>query len=158
MFIEVNGRPNTVILQRWSQRNRWADVGSYTHNEGVDYVVAHNLLSGTADFFNHRLIIRGKKSKREIQVLSGRALDFYRILQNVGNSSSRFIRRANGEMYNNFDNPTCLPMKKLKEFIKSHNGIKKAKLRAITATDGSLRTWDVTFNDEHKEAFSLFWS
>lgn len=77
MFIEVKGKPKTVIIQKLTKANKWVDVGSITLLKGIDFKTADKILSSCATLKTpHRLIIRGKKSKREFQVLSSRSEDF----------------------------------------------------------------------------------
>ena len=50
MFIEVHGKPKEVIIQKWTKKNTWVDIGRYYNNEGFDFLKADNLLSMQQDF------------------------------------------------------------------------------------------------------------
>lgn len=160
MFIEVYGKPKEVIIQKWTKKNTWTDIGRYYDNEGFDFLKADNLLSMQQDFSlsnnEFRLILRGKVSKREFQVLSTRAIEFYRLLALMENDNTRHLMCDGLKMFANNENPCVLKLWRLREMIRSAGGIKKATVRPTSKDDGYLETWDVIFNNGEEHTFSKF--
>lgn len=164
MFIEVKGRPKEVVIQKLTKRNEWMDVGSYRDNGGLDYWKVRDLLEfkqGTSDV-HYRLIIRGKKSKRELQVLSSRAFDFYDVLAQMARDKQIYLSYMSSTkrniMFANNENPHTLHAADLHNMILSGNGIEKSYFRPTSETDGYLDTYDVTFVDGTTGTFSVLHS
>lgn len=161
MFIEVKGRPKEVVIQKLTKRNEWIDIGSYRDNEGFDYYKARALLEfkqGISEV-HYRLLIRGKKSKRELQVLSSRAFDFYDVLASMAHNKQIYLSYMSPTkgniMFANNENPHALHASDLHNMIMAGNGIQKAYFRPPSEADGLLDTYDITFVDGTTGTFSV---
>lgn len=162
MFIEVKGKPKEVIVQKWTKKNTWVDVSRYYNGDGIDYKKAYNLLLMHQDFSlnnnEYRLILRGKVSKREFQVLSTRAIGFYNFLVGMESNNTIHLMCDGLKMFANNENPHVLKLHVLRDMIQKYGGIKNAATRTICNEDGGLETWDVYFNNNEKHTFSVFYS
>ena len=160
MFIEIKGKPKEVIIQKLTKKNNWVDVASYRDFDGIDYDKARDLLEFKQLTNNNhfRLILRGKKSKRELQVLSTRAFDFYDVLSDMRTDKGIHLMCDGLKMFANNENPHCIKIDKLADWVRKVGGIKKAYYRPQSPEDGDLATYDITFNDGTTATFSHFHS
>lgn len=160
MFIEIKGKPKEVIIQKLTKKNNWVDVASYRDFDGIDYDKARDLLEFKQLTNNNhfRLILRGKKSKRELQVLSTRAFDFYDVLSDMRTDKGIHLMCDGLKMFANNENPHCIKIDKLADWVRKVGGIKKAYYRPQSPEDGDLATYDITFNDGTTATFSNFHS
>lgn len=158
MFIEVKGKPKSVIIQKRTKANKWVDVGSVILIEGIDYTTARNILHSCHDISNvdYRLILRGKKSQREYQVLSSRSEDFYDILELMENYKTIHFMIDGLKMVSNNSNPCCMHIDKFIDMVRSYGGIAKANMRPRCIDDGYLKTYDITYVNGNKSTISIF--
>lgn len=158
MFIEVKGKPKTVIIQKQTKTNKWIDVGTVTLIDGIDYNAARNILCSCPDILkiDYRLILRGKKSGREYQVLSSRSEDFYDILEQMENDNTIHLMIDGLKMVANNANPHCMYIDKFIDMVRSYGGIAKANMRSQCADDGYLKTYDITYVNGNKSTISVF--
>lgn len=158
MFIEVKGKPKSVIIQKRTKANKWVDVGSVILIEGIDYTTARNILHSCHDISNvdYRLILRGKKSQREYQVLSSRSYDFYNILEQMEIDNSIYLLVDGLKMVSNNSNPRCMCINKFIDMVRSYGGIAKANMRPRCIDDGYLKTYDITYVNGNKSTISIF--
>ena len=170
MFKTIKGNPRRVVLQKCSRKNNWVDIGTYIDNEGITYMKAYNLISRAMHLENsdinfktrlntkYRLIVRGKKSGRELLVMSSFNMNLFRPLYERS-KFSRYIILVDGKtLYSNSSNPYMLPIQQLMEWTWEHGGILKGNVRTFCEEDGNLCTWDVEFIDGEKHTFSYLYT
>lgn len=170
MFKTIKGNPRRVILQKCSRKNNWVDIGTYIDNEGITYTKAQNLIAGAFRLENtdirfetrlntkYRLIVRGKKSGRELLVMSSSNMNLFRSLYEKSKSSQYIILVDGKTLYSNSSNPYMLPIQKLMEWTWEHGGIFKGNFRTSCKEDGNLYTCDVEFMDGEKHTFSYLYT
>lgn len=159
MFIEVKGKPKTVIIQKLTKANKWVDIGSITILRGIDFKTANEILSSCATLKTpHRLIIRGKKSKREFQVLSSRSEDFYNVISLMARDNRIHLMVDGSKMVANNLNPYCINLDGFIALIRSYGGIAKANLRPTCKDDGNLSTFDIKYVNGIESTVSVFYS
>lgn len=160
MFIEVKGKPKTVIIQKLTKANKWVDIGTLTLLDGIDYSQARNILSLYPDTSatHHRLILRGKKSQRECQVLSSRAFDFYDNIESMAHDKTLHFMLNGTRMVANNENPYTIKMGDFIQMIQESGGIAKATQRTTCPNDGGLLTIDIKCVDGKSHTISLFYS
>ena len=107
---------------------------------------------------HYRLIIRGMKSGREAQVLSRNTMDFRYTIKQLQSSKRMYLMVDGMKMFAANENPYTLSVDKLIDWIRQSGGLKKTKYRRTSKEDGRLRTFDVTFGDNSKHTFSVFYS
>lgn len=170
MFKTIKGNPRRVILQKCSRKNNWVDIGTYIDSEGITYTKALNLITGASRMENpdvrfetrlntkYRLIVRGKKSDKELLVMSSLNSNLFRSLYERSTSSQYVILVDGKTLYSNSGNPYMTPIKKLMEWTWEHGGIYKGNIRTSCKEDGGLATWDVEFMDGEKHTFSYLYT
>jgi len=170
MFKTIKGNPRRVVLQKCSRKNNWVDIGTYIDSEGITCKKAFGLISGAIHLENsdikfetrlntkYRLIVRGKKSGREILVMSSFNMNLFRSLYERS-KDSRYIILVDGKtLYSNSSNPYMTSIQKLMEWTWEHGGIFKGNGRTLCKEDGNLFTWDVEFMDGEKHTFSYLYT
>lgn len=170
MFKTIKGNPRRVILQKCSRKNNWIDIGTYIDSEGITCKKAFGLISGAAYLENsdikfetrlntkYRLIVRGKKSGREILVISSFNMNLLRSLYEKSKSPQSIILVDGKTLYSNSSNPYMLSLQQLMEWTWKHGGIFKGNVRTSCKEDGNLCTWDVKFMDGEKHTFSYLYT
>lgn len=158
MFIEVKGKPKTVIIQKRTKANKWIDIGTVTLIDGIDYNAARNILCSCSDTLkiDYRLILRGKKSGREYQVLSSRSEDFYDVLEQMENDKTIHLMIDGMKMVANNANPHCMHLDMFIKLVRTYGGIAKATLRTPCSDDGYLNTYDVKYVNGESHTISVF--
>ena len=170
MFKSLKGNPRTVIVLKYSRKKKWVDLGTITDVEGINFLKASRILQMfqtneaervNLDTFNDtkfRLIVRGKKSGREVLVLSTDNESFFLRLNNIRNNPHVIILVDGEELYSDSANPYFYSLNDLMLWTWKHNGILKAKGRTICPEDGNLSTYDITFVDGEKHTFSFLYT
>ena len=160
MFLDIKGKPKKVIIQKRSRAGKWVDEGVYRDLNGLTYkkCVALLRMKSNEGAQDYRLIIRGVKSGREIQVLSLKTIHFRHTIKLLQDRKGMHLMADGLKMFAANENPHVLPVEKLIEWIRKSGGLKKVKYRHICKEDGELRTFDVTFGDDSKHTFSVFYS
>lgn len=158
MFIEVKGKPKTVIIQKLTKANEWIDIGSVTLVDGVDYNTARNILCSCPNLWSvdYRLILRSKKSGREYQVLSSRSEDIYNVFEQMESNKSIYLIIDGLRMVANNANPHCMPMTDFINSVRRLGGIAKASLRTPSPEDGYLNTYDIRYVNGESHTISIF--
>lgn len=158
MFIEVKGKPKTVIIQKRTKANKWVDIGSVTLIDGIDYNTARNILYSCSNLeaVDYRLILRGKKSGREYQVLFSRSEDFYDVLEQMKSDKSIYLLIDGLTLVANNSNPRCMGIDKFIDMVRFFGGIAKANMRTRCIDDGYLTTYDITYVNGNKSTISVF--
>lgn len=166
MFKTIKGNPRRVILQKCSRKNNWVDIGTYIDNEGITFKKAYTLIQGATHLENsdinfttrlntkYRLIVRGKKSGRELLVMSSFNVNLFQSLCGISKSPSCIILVDGKTLYSASSNPYMKSLEELMKWTWEHGGIFKANTRTCCKEDGSLSTWDVEFMDGEKHTFS----
>lgn len=170
MFKTIKGNPRRVVLQKCSRKNNWVDIGTYIDNEGITHTKAHHLISGASRLENsdirfetrlntkYRLIVRGKKSNRELPVMSSSNMNLFHSLYEVSNYPSHIILVDGKTLYSASSNPYMKSFEKLMEWTWEHGGISRASVRKPCKEDGNLCTWNVEFMDGEKHTFSYLYT
>ena len=170
MFKSIKGNPRTVVIQKYSRKKNWVDLGTYLDAEGITLVKANNLLRFVYDNIAEcvspstlqetkiRIIVRGKKSKRELLVLSNDNNEFFELLNGYINNPRVVIVVDGKRMYSDSENPHFKSLTEFMEWTWEHNGISKATLRTPCVGDGNLQTYDITFVDGEKHTCSLLYT
>lgn len=170
MFKTIKGNPRRVVLQKCSRKNNWVDIGTYIDSEGITSTKAQHLITGASRLENsdirfetrlntkYRLIVRGKKSDRELLVMSSSNINLFRSLYDWSKSAQCVILVDGKTLYSNSANPYMTPIKKLMEWTWEHGGIYKGSTRTSCKEDGNLCTWDVEFMDGEKHTFSYLYT
>lgn len=160
MFLDIKGKPKKVIIQKCTRAGKWVDEGAYRDLDGLTFekCVALLRMKNSESFGEYRLIIRGMKSGREVQVLSWKTLDFRYTIKQLQSCKGMHLMADGMKMFASNENPYTLPVDKLIDWIRQSGGLKKTKIRRPSKEDGRLCTFDVTFGDDSKHTFSVFYS
>ena len=160
MFLDIKGKPKKVIIQKRTHSGSWSDVATYRDLEGLNFKKCVSVLrmKESENPGDYRLIIRGKKSKRELQVLSSSTLPFRYLVELLTKNKSMHLMADGLKMFADNENPHVLPAANLIQWIRESGGLKKVKHRDTCKEDGELNTYDVTFGDGSKHTFSIFYS
>lgn len=158
MFIEVKGKPKTVIIQKRTKANKWIDIGTVTLIDGIDYNAARNILCACPNALkiDYRLILRSKKTGREYQVLSSRSEDFYDVLEQMENDKTIYLMVDGLKMVANNANPYCMHLDMFIDLVRTYGGIAKVTLRTACPEDGYLNTYDVKYVNGKSHTISVF--
>ena len=152
MFLEVRTNPHTIIIQRKTKRGLWENLAEVKMPKRMDYYTIGRLINVYWEglYEDHiRAVIIGQKSKNVIQVLSTDGLNFYNSLNGHRDCYlSVYVKDTKEKiMYTDIKDSIFNTMDDFHEFIISHHGIKKARMRPEDQADAYLKTWDVTFID-----------
>lgn len=160
MFLDIKGKPKKVIIQKCTRAGKWVDEGTYRDLDGLTFEKSYALLRMKYNQSpgDYRLIIRGMKSGCEVQVLSWKTIHFRYIIKQLQSCKGMHLMADGMKMFAANENPYTLTIDMLIDWIRQSGGLKKAKIRRSSKEDGYLRTFDVTFGDDSRHTFSIFYS
>lgn len=160
MFLDIKGKPKKVIIQKCTRAGKWVDEGAYRDLDGLSFekCVALLRMKYNESPGDYRLIIRGMKSGREVQVLSWKTIHFRYTIKQLQSCKGMHLMADGMKMFSANENPYTLPVDKLIDWIRQSGGLKKTKIRRFSKEDGRLCTFDVIFGDDSRHTFSVFYS